>query len=232
VIYNRGGNREFGALNENKMAHIIARIASWGYIVAASNYRGNGGGEGLEQFGGEDVNDIINLLPLFEHLENADAARIGMFGWSRGGMMTYLALKRNDSIKAAVVGGGLSDLFLMKSDRPEMEEVYIELIPSYKEDTEGTLAARSAIRWPEKVCKTTPILMLHGTADWRVIPRMALELAEAFIKVKQPFRLVLLEGGDHGLSEHDDEVFRLAETWLNKYVRDGTPLPNLEPHGK
>lgn len=232
IIYNRGGNREFGALNERVMLNMLARIASWGYLVVASNYRGNGGGEGLEQFGGDDVNDILNLLPLLDRHDKADAGRLGMYGWSRGGMMTFLALCRTDRIKAAVVGGSPGDLFKMMASRPEMEEVFRELIPGYADDREAQLTRRSATRWPEKICKSTPILLLHGTADWRVDPSSALDLAQVFITHRQPFRLILFEGGDHGLTEHGDEVFDQSRQWLDRYVRDGAPLPNLEPHGR
>ena len=44
-----------------------------------------------------------------------------MLGWSRGGMMTYLALQKSDKIKTAIVGNGPTDLFGLISDRPEME---------------------------------------------------------------------------------------------------------------
>ena len=64
----------------------LAKIASQGYIVVASQYRGNGGSEGREEFGGSDVKDILNLFPLIDNLHNADNKNIGMFGWSRGGM--------------------------------------------------------------------------------------------------------------------------------------------------
>lgn len=46
VIFNRGGNREFGALDDRVAALLLARIASWGYVVVASQYRGNAGGGG------------------------------------------------------------------------------------------------------------------------------------------------------------------------------------------
>ncbi len=232
IIYNRGGNREFGSLSPKKVRYIFARIASWGYVVIGSQYRGNGGGEGNEQFGGQDVNDVLNLIPALNEVENADTSRIGMFGWSRGGMMTYLALSRTNRIKTAVVGGGLSDLFKMKNSRPEMEDVYRELIPQYDFNKDSVLAERSVIRWPEKICKTTPILLFHGTADWRVIPEMALDLASAFLKVQQPFRLVLFEGADHGINEFNDETYRITRDWFNLYLRDKSDLPNLDPHGR
>jgi dipeptidyl aminopeptidase/acylaminoacyl peptidase len=46
VIFNRGGNREFGAWNDLAAAALLGRVASWGYVVVASQYRGNAGGEG------------------------------------------------------------------------------------------------------------------------------------------------------------------------------------------
>ena len=120
IIYNRGGNREFGSISKSKLAFILARVAYRGYIVIGSQYRGNDGGEGREEFGGKDVNDVLNLIPLLKKLKNTDGSKIGIFGWSRGGMMTYLALSRNSEIKAVVVGGGIADLSMMKNNRPDM----------------------------------------------------------------------------------------------------------------
>lgn len=51
IIFNRGGNREFARLNIMIATMLLAPIASEGYVVIASNYRGNGGSEGLEEFG-------------------------------------------------------------------------------------------------------------------------------------------------------------------------------------
>jgi dipeptidyl aminopeptidase/acylaminoacyl peptidase len=158
--------------------------------------------------------------------------RIGMYGWSRGGMMTYLALTRTNRIAAAVIGGGSSDLFDGLERRPDMEKsVYAALIPNYAKDKEAALTARSAIRWPEKINKKTPLLLLHGSADWRVDPTEVLAMVSALYKCKQPVRFVFFEGGDHGLSEYQGEVNRLIKDWLDHYVRDQKPWPSLEPHG-
>jgi dipeptidyl aminopeptidase/acylaminoacyl peptidase len=232
VIFNRGGNRESGALSDEQAARVLGKIASWGYVVAASQYRGNAGGEGREEFGGADVNDVLNLIPLLESLPRADATRIGMFGWSRGGMMTYIALARTDRIAAAIVGAGIVDLFDGIERQPKMEEVYSELIPNYADDKERALAARSAIRWPEKLSKNTPILLLHGSADSRVHPTQALRMALALYESEHPFRFVFFEGGGHGLTEYQEEVDRLVKDWLDHYVRDQRPWPSLEPHGR
>jgi dipeptidyl aminopeptidase/acylaminoacyl peptidase len=88
------------------------------------------------------------------------------------------------------------------------------------------------VLWADALPETTPILILHGTADWRVDPTQALDMAGAQLKAKRPYRLVMFEGGDHGLNEHDDEVNRLVDDWLDHYVRDGKSWPSLEPHGR
>ncbi len=248
VIYNRGGNRNFGGLTPRRAAYLLARIASRGYVAVASNYRGNGefglakypgervcededcngaiGGVGREEFGGAEVNDILNLIPLLEELPEADASRIGIFGWSRGGMMTYIALKKTDRFKAAIVGAGVADVAADIEQRPGMEaHVYSELVPGWDDPQkrEDAIAARSAVQWADALPEETPILILHGTADWRVDPTQALDMARALFDAKRPYRLVMLEGGDHGLNEYDDEVNRLVDMWLDRYLsrRDG-----------
>jgi dipeptidyl aminopeptidase/acylaminoacyl peptidase len=233
VIFNRGGNRDFGSLRDGPAAGNIGRIASWGYVVVASQYRGGPGSEGQEEFGGADVNDVINLIPLLQNLPRADASRLGMYGWSRGGMMTYLALTRVTNIAAAMIGGGPTDQVESSDRRKDMEtNVFAQLIPGYTTNKQAALRARSALFWPEKLNRNTPILLLHGTADWRVDPTDSLRMATVLLQQKHPFRLVMFEGGDHGLSEFRNERDELVKDWLDRYVRDGKQWPSLDPHGR
>jgi len=233
IIYNRGGNREFGANSPVRVARRLAKFASWGYVVVASQYRGNMGGEGQEEFGGADVHDVLNLIPLLESLpEEADAQRIGMIGFSRGGLMTYLALTGTDRMKAAAVVAGVGDSRSGIEKRPDMETyVYAELIPDYWNVKEEALLARSPVAWPERLCPTTPLLLQHGTADWRVDPRETMSLARGLYDLRRPYRLIMYEGADHGLSEYRGEAYEQIRHWMDRYVRDLEELPDLEPHG-
>ena len=162
IIYNRGGNRDFGFLKIAHGAITLGQVAKEGYVVIASQYRGNAGGEGQEEFGGSEVNDITILTEVLKEIEGANTESIGMYGWSRGGMMTYISLTKTDKIKAAVVGGALSDAFSNIKDRPTMEtNVMAELIPNYNTNKERELTKRSAIKWADKFPKDVPILILH-----------------------------------------------------------------------
>lgn len=111
IIFNRGGNRDYNELTLKMLFFSTAVLANEGYIILASNYRVK------DEYGGKDLNDVLHLIDVAAQIENADTSKIGMFGWSRGGMMTYLALKESNRIKTAVIGNGASDLFLsIKTD--------------------------------------------------------------------------------------------------------------------
>ena len=233
LIFNRGGNRDFGALNDINATYILRTMAEWGYIVVASNYRGGGGSGGMEEFGGKDVNDIHNLLPFINNLKEADTSRIGIYGWSRGGLMTYRAISESCKFKAAIIGAGVANSFRNIEERPEMEKyVFSQLLPDYKTNKEAELKKRSAIYWTDKLCKTTPILLLHGSGDWRVSPKDALDMADSLYAKKHPFRLHFYEGGDHGINEYRQTVRKNVRDFLDYYVKDLKTHPNMEPHGR
>lgn len=221
LIYNRGGTGDDGSITPADAALHLARIASWGYVVIASQYRGTTGSGGSDEFGGRDLNDVLNLFAVLDCLPEADSSRIGMWGWSRGGLMTYRAVAHTDRIAAAIIVAGVADAFDYMVRRPDMEQdVFARLIPRYYEERELALNLRSPICWPERLCKHTPLLLVHGGADERVHPTQTLRMATALHEHLHPFRLVLFEGGDHSLTEHMEEIYALAQNWLGRYVRD------------
>lgn len=232
IIYNRGGNRSFGALqlfrgkNKYPVAYFFPKLAQEGYIVIGCNYRGGGQSEGQDEFGGKDVQDVLNLIEVLAEIPQADTTRIGMYGWSRGGMMTYLALTKTDKIKAAAVGGAPTDNTII--DRPAMEtNVYMPLIPDYATNKEAALKARSPLYWADQFSTQVPILLLHGNADWRVKSTQSLYMALAFEKHRIPYRLKIFEGGNHGLSTFREEVHQEVVTWFDKFLKKNQAAPNM-----
>ena len=233
IIYNRGGNRDFGSLKISHAALLMGKLARNGYILIASQYRGNAGGEGKEEFGGAELNDVLILMDALSEIEHADTSRIGMFGWSRGGMMTYLAMRETRRLKAAVVGGALSDQFALIDDRPVMESgVLAELVPDYSQVKSEALTDRSAILWANKLCETTPLLILHGNSDWRVKADQSYRMAMELDRLRHPHRLIIYEGGDHGLTGHRKSVDLEVLAWFNRFLKNNEALPNMEYHGR
>ena len=218
IIYNHGGNRQLASIDDMKLLH-LGWLVQAGYVVVASQYRGCGESEGNDELGGADVADVLNLIPLIESLPYADAAQIGMFGWSRGGMMAYRVLAQTDRIAAAVIGAGPSDFFTEVKKRPVAESLFENTVPGYVQHRDDTLKARSAQYWPEKLCKTTPMLLLQGSDDQSCDPASVLEMALKLQECRQPFRLIFFEAGSHGLNEHQEEVNNQTLAWFGKYLK-------------
>lgn len=227
IIYNRGGTGDFGML---LLGHVFGKLAAFaraGYVVYASQYAGNAGGEGKDYMGGSDVEDVLNLYPLIKKDPQTDEKRIGMVGVSRGGTMTYLSMARVTWIKAAVSCAGVADFTAIDAFRPGFNKHLKETFGGSKKEK----IARSALYWSDALHKKTPLLLLHGTADWRVNPLDSLRLSQQLLEHKHPHRLILYEGADHALTEFDDEAFRQTVSWLDRFVKHKEKLPNLKKHG-
>ena len=127
LIYNRGGNGNYGGVTFGTMMGHLFAIANEGFIVIGSQYRGTYlMFDTLDEFGGSDVYDVTSLLDFVPTIEDADFNRIGMFGASRGGMQTHLAVKQLKNIKAIATIAGSTDLSKGLVYRPAMENVYIK----------------------------------------------------------------------------------------------------------
>jgi len=220
VIWNRGGIGNRGAIDSFTARGMFGQIASWGYVVLATQYRGNDGGEGEDEFGGDDVDDVLNLIPLADEIENADSANWGIEGWSRGGMMTYLALTRTNIFKCAIVSGGIANLRCSSDESPFMRRLFEVTMGKYKdEEFYEKCESRSIVKFADKLSKDTPILIIHGTEDERVLPHDSMELSYKLLELNIPFRLLMLEGGDHFMKKHRKEVDEMRRKWYEKYLR-------------
>ncbi len=219
IIWCRGGYGNAGAIDKFTARGMFGQIASWGYCVFASQYRGNDGGEGNDDFGGDDVNDVLNLLPLAEEIPQANKDVWGIEGWSRGGMMTYLTLTRTKIFKAAIVIGGIANLRCSAEESKFMRRLYEQTLGKYTdEEFKKRCEQRSIINFPEKLSPNTPLLLIHGNADDRVLPHDSIDLSYKLLENKIPFRLIMLEGGDHFLKSHRKEVDEMRKNWFEKYL--------------
>jgi dipeptidyl aminopeptidase/acylaminoacyl peptidase len=218
IIFNRGGNREFSAVTPWLWSGFYAFLEK-GYVVVASQYRGNDGGEGREEFGGAEVHDVLNLIPLAKSLGYVDMNNVFLLGFSRGGMETYLALKQGINVNAAAVISGLADMLAGSKERPELvERVHKELIPDFDKRPQEVMRERSAVYWADRI--NAPLLILHGTADWRSDPSThALALALKLQELHKTYELVMYSGDNHGVMINKLDADRRILEWFKRYTR-------------
>ena len=221
IIWNRGGLGELGVIDSFNAQGIFGLIASWGYVVFASQYRGNDGSEGREEFGGNDLNDVLNLMPLAEEIPSADASRWGIEGWSRGGLMTYLLLMKTDIFKAAVTVGGVSNLHCEKKQSKFIEQLVKRTFGDISdEQKERFCNERSVINFADKITTKTPLLIVHGTADDRVPVEDSIELSRKLLRNRTNLKLLLFEEGTHFLRDHKEELNRVRKDWFDKFLKN------------
>jgi dipeptidyl aminopeptidase/acylaminoacyl peptidase len=219
LVYNRGGNGNYGAVVFGSMMRNLFPIASEGFVIIGSQYRGTHSKDILlDEFGGKDVNDVMALFNFIPNIEGADPERIGMYGASRGGMQTHLALKKTTKVKAIAIIAGVSDLLKHLEYRPKMEKVYRHRIPDYQDNKVEALAKRSVLTWVDELSPKIPILLLHGTDDKRVSVKDSIDLADALSKNNIPHKLVLYPDDDHGLRKNKAQANGELVSWFKKYL--------------
>lgn len=96
--------------------HIIRELVAMGYVVVAPDYRGSTGyGEGfwrLIDYGGREVDDVQAAKDwALYNFDFLDPRRVGMVGWSHGGLIALLAANRfPDDYTCVFAGVPVSDL--------------------------------------------------------------------------------------------------------------------------
>lgn len=228
VIYNRGGNREYGSLLIASGTDVLAPIAAEGYVVVASNYRGNGGSEGAEEFGGADVMDVINLAKNCSVYPDSDTSKLALMGVSRGAMMNYLTLRIAENhrlnFRCVVSIGGITDLEKTIEHHPEIGSVCEEIVPEFKTNRTTEIQKRSAIYWVQELKKNCPLLILHSFDDAAVTYLQIPLFADSLDIYQIPYQLYSYKKDNHGIIKHQSHVRQQINNWFDLYLRNNSPF--------
>ena len=239
IIFNRGGNGDLGRITDNGqpcggMANTscldvadLVLLAKAGFVVIASDYRYQGATLKRDEWGGAEVDDVLNLVPALKSLDYVDSERVFMLGLSRGGTMTYLAIKRGIAVKAAAVIGGVTDVRAWVDARPEMGIVtgnqyidgFAKIWPDYERHADEQYRARSAVYWADQI--NVPVLILHSRTDRLVPVTQALRMAEALQEKGKVYALRIYERDGHPLPRNRDDRDRLIVDWFNRASQGG-----------
>jgi dipeptidyl aminopeptidase/acylaminoacyl peptidase len=214
ILYARGGNRDLGK-NDFLQLALLQTLADAGFIVATTQYRGVDGGDGRDQFGGDDVHDLEALLPLVRALPASDGVRVYLYGHSRGGMEAYEALRDGLPVRAAAISGGVGDLGHVIKARPEMNKVAAELIPDWGSRRQEAIDHRSALRWADRIA--VPLLLVHARQDWRV-PLLETQAMDATLaRLGREHKVLIVDGDVHQLYLHRQALVDALVQWFRAH---------------
>jgi dipeptidyl aminopeptidase/acylaminoacyl peptidase len=202
ILYNRGGTGDFGLIEDLVRVEFYL-LAKEGYVVLATEYRSTGDKGRRDQWGGADVDDVLNLVSVAKELGYIDSERMFMLGVSRGGMMTYLALKNKVPVKAAAVVAGPSDLEPLGAYRSDFLngdagcDGWSKVWPDSEHRKAEYYRVRSAVAWANQI--DTPVLILHSRTDTKVPVSQAFAIAEKLQENKKEYELVIYGKDGHSL---------------------------------
>jgi len=98
------------ANEDTRDAHVFRELLEQGYSIVASDYRGSTGyGRGFYEaidYGGREVDDVyLGMKWMLENYPFLDPARVGVIGWSHGGLITLMNIFQHPKDYAVAYAG-------------------------------------------------------------------------------------------------------------------------------
>ncbi len=194
-------------------------FAGHGYAVISSNPRG-GTGRGQDYakaiyaaWGGVDVADALAAVDDAVARGIADPKRLGVGGWSYGGMLTNYVIASDTRFKAAVSGASIGNAIAGYGTDQYVNDYETELGRPWE-----NRAAWDKVSYPflhnDRI--VTPTLFLVGQVDWNVPLINSEQMYQALRSRGVPTRLVIYPGEHHGLKRPSFLKDRM-ERWLAWY---------------
>lgn len=203
-------------------------FATQGYAVLYINPRGSSGyGEEFAvslwaDWGGPDLRDVLAALAHLEDRGVIDPARVGVGGWSYGGILTNYLITRTERFAAAVSGASETDAFSAYGTDDLQRWWEDEVGLPWDPEARRVYEQLSAIRDVDRV--TTPTMFMGGELDWRVplsqSEQMYTQLRRRMVDGGPETALIVYPGESHGITRPSfilDRWMRM-KAWYDRHV--------------
>jgi len=169
-------------------------FAAHGYVVLAINYRGsNGRGKQFTQsifadWGNKEVADLLAGVDFAVASGVADPQRLGIGGWSYGGMLTDYTIAADSRFKAAVSGAGLANALALYGTDQYILQYSNELGAPWK-SPEAWVKVSYPFFHADHI--KTPALFMGGQSDFNVPIIGSEQMYQALRSLGVPTELVI-----------------------------------------
>lgn len=202
-------------------------LAAHGYAVVAANPRGSSGyGRDFSyalfaDWGNPDTQDVLAAVDAVIAQGVADPDRLGVGGWSYGGILTNYVITKTQRFKAATSGASETN-YLANYGTDHYQ---------YEWETELGLPWKNTDLWlrlspwfqVEKI--TTPTLILCGEKDVNVPLLNSEQLYQALRRLGRETELVIYPGQHHGITKpsYVKDRYERYLSWYDRWL--GAPAP-------
>jgi dipeptidyl aminopeptidase/acylaminoacyl peptidase len=229
LVQVHGGGTNSYLRTQNLLEHYLA---AKGYVVMAINYRGGSGfGRDFQDLGVNDwasgqahdaavAADFMRSLPYV-------SGKVGIYGYSYGGIMTMATIARYpDKYDAAVPMAGIYDFADALTNADRLGKIFTRTGHGGDPTTRKEVYARSSTLARVKDVKT-PLLIMHGEADVRAPYTQYLLAVDILKKTGKTFASKSYPNEPHGFRNPANRIdmYQRLEAFFDRYLK--TPAPTL-----
>lgn len=202
-------------------------FAANGYAVVTVNPRGSTGyGQAFSQaifadWGKKDFEDVMAGVDYAIAQGIADSTRLGVGGWSYGGILTNYVITKSTRFKGAI--SGASEALIISNYGHDHYQLEYEQELGLPWQNRATYERLSSFNDVEKI--VTPTLWIGGAEDWNVPILNSEQMYQAMRRLGRQTQLVVYPGEHHGLTRVSFQRDRLERylAWYGKYVKGIVP---------
>lgn len=202
-------------------------LAAQGYAVVAANPRGSSGrGRDFSHaiwadWGNRDFDDVMAVVDHVIDIGVADPDRLGVGGWSYGGILTNYVITKTGRFKAAISGASEVN-YTANYGHDHYQRVWEDELGLPWENTDLWIRISPFFHLASV---TTPTLVMCGQEDWNVPLQNSDQLYQALRRLGVPTQLVIYPGESHGISRPSFQVDRYQRylDWYDQWVKGEEP---------
>ena len=220
---------------DSNYVHILRELLTQGYAVLAPDYRGSSGyGKEFRElidYGGLEIEDVFaGKVWMLENHPNIDPRRVGIMGWSHGGLITLMNLFAHPKdYKVGYAGVPVSDLVArMGYKGPAYREQFSAPyhIGKTAEDDVNEYRRRSPAWNAEKL--ETPLLIHTTTNDEDVNVLEVEHLIKALKAANKQFEHKIYKNapGGHAFNRIDTKLAKESRSEIYRFLAKYLDPPN------
>jgi len=199
-------------------------FATNGYVVVAANPRGSSGrGEAFSKaiwadWGHLDAQDVLAAVDTIVARGIADPNRLGVGGWSYGGILTNYVIAQDHRFKAATSGASISNILAGYGTDEYVREYELELGRPW-EHPEVWIRISFPFLHADRI--NTPTLFLAGDKDFNVPLLNSEQMYQSLRSLDVPTELIIYPGQFHGITKPSyvrDRYQRYLD-WYANYMK-------------
>ncbi|MFV0388725.1 MAG: prolyl oligopeptidase family serine peptidase [Pyrinomonadaceae bacterium] len=219
ILWNHGGPVAQWDYGFNDWAQLFAAN---GYGVLMTNPRGSSGyGQDYSlalfaDWGNLDFQDAMAGVDYLIARGDADKDKLGVGGWSYGGILTNYVITQTDRFKGAV--SGASEALFRANYGHDHYQMWWEVELGLPWKNVALWEKLSPFNNVEKI--TTPTLWMGGDQDWNVPILNSEQMYQAMKRLGRTTELVVYPGEFHGLKRPSfiNDRYERHLAWYKKYV--------------